>query len=230
MIMIMIIIVICIVITNLSVLFCSKNTQNNITTTQTSDLVASSRQFDTNKTDHWPAAALASQKPHGGTSSKPNSTGNSSNLLLNGLFAADHGRRRGGQSSTAIAAGRDDEFAFDNPYFRDEQIRQQQQQVEQQQQQQSQHYQQAAAAAAGSPICAASEAPPGGSEQMHSFIQHHISNLHTRQVTSSVKELSGKLQLLSIMRPHSLSQVKLEQHQLASLASERKPNKRGRSL
>lgn len=93
-------------------------------------------------------------------------------------------------------------FAFDNPYFRDEPPNQRYFRNTEQQQQQQQKVVSSHVGSGGLLQTATNgdlmnghnknvgdEQQLTGNEQLH-FIEHHISNLHNRQVTSSVKELS----------------------------------------
>lgn len=109
------------------------------------------------------------------------------------LFRADQAMTPNGK-----ALQKEHEFAFDNPYFRDEASANQQRYLRSQQLQQN----------VGGAIHKSTTVGGGllqtandefvadsrgnhlaGNEQLH-FIEHHISNLHNKQVTSSVKELS----------------------------------------
>lgn len=120
--------------------------------------------------------------------------------MLN-LFRAD---QTVSPDSKALQRLRDEHgFAFDNPYFRDEPSNQRYLRNTEQQQQHEEQKVVSSHVGGGGLLQTATNGDLmnghnkglgdgqqlTGNEQLH-FIEHHISNLHNRQVTSSVKELS----------------------------------------
>lgn len=138
----------------------------------------------------------------GGPPMEQRDNGNKSHSFMLNLFQNDHSLEpnndfdRNGKNLQRLC----DEhgFAFDNPYFRDETgdrqaayLRHQLDQQEQQRQQleaepRNPNQQVGLLTTQNDQLMQPNDA---AREQLH-FIEHHISNLHNKQVTSSVKELS----------------------------------------
>lgn len=145
------------------------------------------------------------------------SNSNNSNSKQSGMLSLFRADRTVSPDSKALQKLRDEHgFAFDNPYFRDEASNNrylrhpQQQQLPHLHQATTIHHASGGGGVGGLLQTAINEDLTGngngrsqlrgdesetvqqelaGNEQLH-FIEHHISNLHNRQVTSSVKELS----------------------------------------
>lgn len=104
------------------------------------------------------------------------------NKHSNGIFSPsfDHSQQ----------VGRDERgCAFDNPYFRDESYAINQNFMRQLKASNAQELHESSVEQQQQQLSAGKLHESAGNEQLH-FIEHHISNLHNRQVTSSVQELS----------------------------------------